>query len=179
MIEVHTGRIEISIIADEASKKRSRHVDVKVWFKTVITVKLVKCAGTQTVSDGLTKTFVDLFRETQGNWEHMWGSSCDFSIQTSEVDLRTPPRFSRSNISACSGLTESGLRGLHHRLLSSLPHTSSYSAACVACVEVVFFWAAAASSSLLGITGLPPYTPRDVRISTQESSLKNILSPSA
>ena len=132
MIEVHTGRIEISIIADEASKKRSRHVDVKVWFKTVITVKLVKCAGTQTVSDGLTKTFVDLFRETQGNWEHMWGSSCDFSIQTSEVDLRTPPRFSRSNISACSGLTESGLRGLHHRLLSSLPHTSSYSAACVA-----------------------------------------------
>ena len=79
----------IMMSKNPTNRDRSRHVDVKVGFKTVITVKLVKCAGTQTVSDGLTKTFVDLFRETQGNWEHMWGSSCAFSIQTSEVDLRT------------------------------------------------------------------------------------------
>jgi hypothetical protein len=60
---------------------RSRHVDVKVHYLRDLVrdghLKLVKCAGTQNVSDTLTKSLARPAFEKHR--EHMWGTRVPFS----------------------------------------------------------------------------------------------------
>jgi len=60
------------------NRDRSRHVDVKVHYLRDLVrddhVKLVKCAGTQNVSDVLTKSLTRPVFEKHR--EHMWGTPC-------------------------------------------------------------------------------------------------------
>ncbi len=66
------------------NRDRSRRVDVKVhYLRDLVRVKLVKCAGTQNVSDALTKSLAQpaCFGETQGIYVGytcaLFGSACD------------------------------------------------------------------------------------------------------
>ena len=60
------------------NRDRSRNVDVKVHYLCDLVrdghVKLVKCAGTQNVSDVLTKSLTRPVFEKHR--EHMWGTPC-------------------------------------------------------------------------------------------------------
>jgi hypothetical protein len=72
---------------------RSRHVDVKVHYLRDLVrddhVKLVKCAGTQNVSDTLTKS---LSRPAfEKHREHMWGTRVPFSAFFSTVETKIAP----------------------------------------------------------------------------------------
>ncbi len=70
------------------NRDRSRHVDVKVHYLRDLVrdghVKLVKCAGTQNVSDALTKSLERPAFEKQR--EDMWGTRVPFSAFFSTVE---------------------------------------------------------------------------------------------
>ena len=67
----------------------SNHVDVKVHYLRDLVrddhVKLVKCAGTQNVSDALTRPAFEKHRE------HMWGTRVPFSAFFSSVETKIAP----------------------------------------------------------------------------------------
>jgi hypothetical protein len=75
------------------NRDRSRHVDVKVHYLRDLVreghVKLVKCAGTQNVSDTLTKILTRLVFEKHR--EYMWGTRLSFSAFFSTVDTKISP----------------------------------------------------------------------------------------
>ena len=75
------------------NRDRSRHVDVKVHYLRDLVrdgrVKLVKCAGTQNVSDALTKSLARPAFEKHR--EHMWGTRVPFSVFFSTVETKTDP----------------------------------------------------------------------------------------
>ena len=73
------------------NRDRSRHVDVKVHYLRDLVrdghVKLVKCAGTQNVSDVLTKS---LSRPAfEKHREHMWGTSVPFLAFFSTIETKS------------------------------------------------------------------------------------------
>ncbi len=72
---------------------RSRHVDVKVHYLRDLLrdghVKLVKCAGTQNVSDTLTKSLVR--PDFEKHREYMWGTRVHFSDFFSTVETKITP----------------------------------------------------------------------------------------
>ena len=74
-------------------RDRSRHVDVEVLFLRDIVrdghVKLVKCAGTQNVSDAFTKSLAGAAIKNHG--EYMWGTRVPFSAFFSAVDTKIAP----------------------------------------------------------------------------------------
>ena len=75
------------------NRDRSRHIDVKVHYLRDLVcdghVKLVKCAGTQNVSDDLTK---GLSRPAfEKHREHMWGNRVPFSVFFSTVETKIAP----------------------------------------------------------------------------------------
>ena len=70
----------IMMSENPTNRDRSRHVDVKVHYLRDLVrdghVKLVKCAGTQNVSDALTKS---LSRPAfEKHREYMWGAFFSF-----------------------------------------------------------------------------------------------------
>ena len=75
------------------NRDRSRHVDVKVHYLRDLVrdghVKLVKCAGTQNVSDALTKSLARPAFEKHR--EYMWGTRVPFSAFFSTVDTKIAP----------------------------------------------------------------------------------------
>ena len=75
------------------NRDRSRHVDVKVHYLRDLVrdghVKLVKCAGTQNVSDALTKSLARPAFEKHR--EYMWGTRVPFSTFFSNVDTKIAP----------------------------------------------------------------------------------------
>jgi hypothetical protein len=75
------------------NRDRSRHVDVKVHYLRDLVrdghVKLVKCAGTQNVSDALTKSLARPAFEKHR--EHMWGTRVPFSAFFSTVETKIAP----------------------------------------------------------------------------------------
>ncbi len=68
----------IMMSENPTNRDRSRHVDVKVHYLRDLVrddhVKLVKCSGTQNVSDVLTKSLAGPAFEKHR--EHMWGTIC-------------------------------------------------------------------------------------------------------
>ena len=64
----------IMMSENPTNRDRSRHVDVKVHYLRDLVrdghVKLVKCAGTQNISDSLTKSLPDFEKHR----EYMWGA---------------------------------------------------------------------------------------------------------
>ena len=75
------------------NRDRSRHVDVKVHYLRDLVrdghVKLVKCAGTQNVSDALTKSLAR--PPFEKHREYMWGTRVPFSAFFSTVDTKIAP----------------------------------------------------------------------------------------
>ena len=75
------------------NRDRSRHVDVKVHYLRDLVreghVKLVKCAGTQNVSDTLTKSLTRPVFEKHR--EYMWGTRVPVSAFFSTVDTKIAP----------------------------------------------------------------------------------------
>jgi hypothetical protein len=73
-------------------RDRSRHVDVKVHYLHDLVrdghVKLVKCAGTQNVSDALTKSLAKPAFEKHR--EYMWGTLCLFQLSSGLSIIRLP-----------------------------------------------------------------------------------------
>ena len=74
-------------------RNRPRHVDIKVHYLHDLVqnghVKLVKCAGTQNVSDALTKSLARPAFEKHR--EYMWGTRVPFSAFLSTVDTKIAP----------------------------------------------------------------------------------------
>ena len=72
----------IMMSENPTNRDRSRHVDVKVHYLRDLVrdghVKLVKCAGTQNVSDALTKSLARPAFEKHR--EHMWGTVSPFQL---------------------------------------------------------------------------------------------------
>jgi hypothetical protein len=75
------------------NRDRSRHVDVKTHYLRDLVVaghvKLVKCTGTQNVSDVLTKSLKRPVFEKHR--EHMWGTRVPFSSFFSTVETKIAP----------------------------------------------------------------------------------------
>ena len=73
----------IMMSENPTNRDRSRHVDVKVHYLRDLVrdghVKLVKCPGTQNVSDDLTKSFL-VRPPFQKHREYMWGTCAFFSF---------------------------------------------------------------------------------------------------
>jgi hypothetical protein len=71
------------------NRDRSRHVDVKVHYLRDLVrdgnVKLVKCAGTQNVSDALTKSLAPAFEKHR---ERMWELVSPFQHSLVRLILR-------------------------------------------------------------------------------------------
>jgi hypothetical protein len=74
-------------------RDRSRHVDVKVHYLRDLVrddhAKLVKCAGTQNVSDALTRCLARPAFEKHR--EHMWGTRVPFAAFFSTVETKITP----------------------------------------------------------------------------------------
>jgi hypothetical protein len=74
------------------NRDRSRHVDVKVHYLRDLVrdghVKLVKCTGTQNVSDDLTNLTRPVFEKHR---EHMWGTRVPFSAFFRTVETKIAP----------------------------------------------------------------------------------------
>ena len=83
----------IMMSENPTNRDRSRHVDVKVHYLRDLVrdghVKLVKCAGTQNVSDALTKSLARPAFEKHR--EYMWGTRVPFSAFFSTVDTKIAP----------------------------------------------------------------------------------------
>jgi hypothetical protein len=83
----------IMMSENPTNRDRSRHVDVKVHHLRDLVrdgnVKLVKCAGTQNVSDALTKSLTRPAFEKQR--EQMWGTRVPFSAFFSTVETKIAP----------------------------------------------------------------------------------------
>jgi hypothetical protein len=80
----------IMMSENPTNRDRLRHVDVKVHYLHDLVhdghVKLVKCTGTQNVSDVLTKSFTR--PAFQKHREHMWGTRVPFSAFFSTVETK-------------------------------------------------------------------------------------------
>jgi hypothetical protein len=83
----------IMMSENPTNRDRSRHVDVKVHYLRDLVrdghVKLVKCAGTQNVSDALTKSLARPAFEKHR--EYTWGTRVPFSAFFSTVDTKIAP----------------------------------------------------------------------------------------
>ena len=83
----------IMMSENPTNRDRSRHVDVKVHYLCDLVrddhVKLVKCVGTQNVSDTLTKSLTRPAFEKHR--EHMWGTRVPFSAFFSTVETKIAP----------------------------------------------------------------------------------------
>jgi hypothetical protein len=83
----------IMMSENPTNRDRSRHVDVKVHYLRDLVrdghVKLIKCAGTQNVSDALTKSLARPAFEKHR--EHMWGTRVPFSAFFSSVETKIAP----------------------------------------------------------------------------------------
>jgi hypothetical protein len=83
----------ITMSENPTDRDRSRHVDIKVHYLRDLVrgghVKLVECAGTQNVSDPLTKRLVRLAFEKHR--EYMWGTRVPFSAFFSTVETKIAP----------------------------------------------------------------------------------------
>ena len=104
----------IMMSENPTNRDRSRHVDVKVHFLRDLVrdghIKLVKCAGTQNVSDALTKSLPRPAFEKHR--EYMVGTKVPFSaFYASMVNLKMPivayviklpkPFFSKKDLASC------------------------------------------------------------------------------
>jgi hypothetical protein len=80
----------IMMSENPTNRDRSRHIDVNVHYLRDLFrddhVKLVKCAGTQNVSDDLTKSLARPASEKHR--EHMWGTCVPFSAVFSTVETK-------------------------------------------------------------------------------------------
>ena len=83
----------IMMSENPTNRDRSRHVDVKVHYLRDLVrdahVKHIKCAGTQNVSDALTKSLARPAFEKHR--EHMWGTRVPFSAFFSTVETKIAP----------------------------------------------------------------------------------------
>ncbi len=83
----------IMMSENPTNRDRSRRVDVKVHYLRDLVrdghVKLVKCAGTQNVSDVLTQSLARPAFEKHK--EYMWGTRVPFSAFFSTVDAKIAP----------------------------------------------------------------------------------------